>query len=383
LEDSSEQDEVQLALPGLLARPPHQLSSLSVQLRWEVSRRHPYYSCWWRPAAAHHDSELSLDSVEYAYTRIATYVLGEIGIAGAPPDPRTEFDSLDKESIQTAWLSGEVQPLSLRALATLMIASAPKPLLQYLATVFYQASCDDKPERQPTRAQAIEDLSRSEMSNLNTFLAEPYVAVRPGASIKQAQKALGALMRVWKKERNLGDQRVRSDKHQQYLQVWDLREGWRSGAYIRANELKLIEIAKKLKRSTSTVSNQYRSAFELITGHPYTPATWYLMMGPIKLTELSAELIGGVSQKRPLKSPSRRPIPDSVLTPSPTGERRSQGISESARAHGVSVAFELIENIEAMIDSGDTNAQILKSLGYSDVALPAIEEIRARHSEGI
>jgi hypothetical protein len=38
----------------LVNRPPFQLRSLPVPVRWEVSRRHPYYLLAWERAGDHH-----------------------------------------------------------------------------------------------------------------------------------------------------------------------------------------------------------------------------------------------------------------------------------------------------------------------------------------
>jgi hypothetical protein len=79
-----------------------------------------------------------------------------------------------------------------------------------------------------------------------------------------------------------------------------------------------MKVAEQLKLgSISTAANQYRSAFKMIAGHDFRPELWWHLFGPLKFSEL----VGGAATAlaaqilHRLRSPVRRPIPDSKVSP--------------------------------------------------------------------
>ena len=143
--------------------------------------------------------------------------------------------------------------------------------------------------------------------------------------------------------------RDRSDKYVEYLQVWDLREGWIGGAYDRTKECKLKDIAAELKLSPSTVNNHYRNGFELIVGYPYSPELWLRMLGVLKLSALRGSELGQVSRHRPLKSPSPRPVPESVVCPVGDESDRPGLVSSVADSADDRDVAELLADIRVLI----------------------------------
>jgi hypothetical protein len=387
MEDKSQSDVGPLeGLPGLFPRPPHQLASLPVRYRWEVTRRHPYYTCHWRYAREYYRQNLELTPAEAQLASINAQLLALIGVAGPLPNPDTDFENLGEAELQPGWLSGSVRPLSLRGMASLLIASAPAPVLKYLGTVIFQASTEDKPDALPRREQALLDLARADIKDLNLQLEEPYVAINPTASIGQLNKDLAQLLSEWKAQRDLGNQRDRSDKYEQYLKVWDLREGWQAGTYDSSRELKLKEIARVLKQPISNVANHYRNGFELITGLSYNPSLWAKMMAVIKFTwrpETAGDSaqIGPVTKRRPLKSPTRRPVPDSVVA---APDDQSGGLSSNLPDDADPIGdWETYEDIGTLLRKGRDVEEILDELELGPAWVPVIRTLRSRSEEGL
>ena len=128
---------------GLLPRPPFQLRSLPIPLRWEVTRRHPYNQSWWRSVRDYHRGEPISHPAERLFQQVGITILGAIGVNGEPPDPATSLSDLGEADLQRAWLSGAVHPVTFRGLAAVLLTGLPKETLGTLGTLFLEASCED------------------------------------------------------------------------------------------------------------------------------------------------------------------------------------------------------------------------------------------------
>jgi hypothetical protein len=303
-----------------------------------------------------------------------------IGVSGEPPDPATEFATLDSGSLKSAWLSGAIHPISLRGLVGLLLAFLPKETLGDIGSLFTNASSDDDDEREP-QMEALVGLSTLAAPGLDEFPNEPIVSINPAASGRQIEEAATNLLKEWKTERGLSEQRDRSDKYAEYLQVWDMREGWRGGSYDRSIERTLEDIAAELKLSPSTVNNHYRRAFELIVGYPYSPDLWRRFFGILKLSELGGAILGTVSRRRPLKSPTRRPVPETIVTPAGDDSDEPGIATSGAECSDEAEYSDLLSDISSLIDLGRNDQQIVAELDLTESALPAIAYLRGRQQE--
>lgn len=366
---------------GIIPRPPCQLRSLPIRYRWEVTRRHPDYQIWWKTARAYHRNEPVSSPAESLLRQAAIVILPAIGVTGEPPDPANEFEQLEADELNSAWLSGAVHPITLRGMAATLMAGLPKDTLAFLGMTFLEATCDDKENEPPRRYQAMLALITSDKAGLETYSDEPLVSVNPAASARQISEAVSALLKQWKEERDLTDRRARADKYPDYLQVWDLREGWTGATYNRTAERKLKEIAHQLRLDVSTVNNHYRSAFELIIGYPYSPELWYREFALLKLAELASQGLPRVSGHRPLKSPTRRPVPESVLTKGDEVDRGDGPVSSAAATGGDQDVAEMIVDIHTLFKEGVTDEEVAERLGLSREAIPAIAYLRERGEE--
>lgn len=207
---------------------------------------------------------------------------------------------------------------------------------------------------------------------LDDYPDEPFVSVNPAASERKIGEAIDQLLKQWKDQRGLDERRERIDKYDEYLQVWDLREGWRDGVYDRGAEQTFKEIQRSTKRSLSTLNNQYCRAFELIVGRPYTRELWFQLIGPIKLADVMG--LGMARTRRPTTSPTPRPVPDSVVS----AANESIGtatVVEAAEATDDTGYIALLDDIKSMINLGRTDAEISNEL---DLPQDAVAYVRGR-----
>lgn len=371
--------------PILLSRPQYQLQSLSLKIRWEVTRRHPsYITNWTKRSFAYlglsEEKERILDEKMEGIRELTLY---GIGVSGVPVDPAIEFDQLDDETLDSAWLSGAVHPISLRGIVNLLINFLPKETLAPVCLAMMTASREDQEGAEPFKLQALRELQQIDHEALNSFPDEPFVSINPAASGRQTKEALNSLSKTWKEERGLEETRNRSKKHEEYLEIWNLREGWHKGMYDRTRENTFIKIAQERKKSIQTVHTQYKQAFELITGYEYSIDNWHEAFGLIKLTDLFGEF-GDAGKSQSLTPKMTRDVPESVLRKN-DDDLSVIELKEASDHSDVEITRcqddipTIIDNIRRRIENGMSNDDIYDDL---DLKYPKlVEEIRVRGKE--
>jgi hypothetical protein len=358
----------------VIARPPFQLRSLPIPMRWEVTRRNPYYYVWWKLAKAEHRGEVIASPEDALLRQAAIPILGMIGVSGEPPDPATLFSELGADDLERGWRSGAVHPVTMRGLAAILLAALPKETLAPLGRLFLSAACEDVEDQPPRDIEAMQRLMTDACPGLDNYPDEPIVSINPAASERKIGEAINLLLREWKNQRELTERRDRSEKHEEYLEVWDLREGWRNGLYERRDELTLLEIAEITKRSLSTLNNQYCRAFDLIVGRPYSRELWFQLFGAIKLSDLIGA--GVPRTRRPLTSPTPRPVPESVVSPvSDDATSRTTTVVGCVEAGDDAGYLLLLNDIASMIERARSDEQISAEL---DLPADVVSYLRDR-----
>ena len=322
----------QLTVPG---RPQGQLHDLPLKFRWEVTRRHPYYLVFWRNALRYRQGEMG-EEPEHRMLRYAAHMmLGTIGVTGQPVSPDTSFDQLDDDSLDPAFLSGAVQPITLRTVATTLIHALPPAELAVLGALFMNAGSEeysvegDDDRRFAQKMKAVSQFVQIPSPALDSYPDSPLFYIHLGASQRTIVDDVENQVRRWKKRRGIGERRVHTDKLPLYLKVWDLREGWTGDAYDLSAEHSFREIATKLGEPVSRIAHRYRAGFQMITGHGFSPDLWRRLFGPLKLSTVfqDAELILSAPMRHHLSSPVRRPVPDSVVSSS-SNDASTAGVVE-------------------------------------------------------
>jgi hypothetical protein len=270
----------------------------------------------------------------------AALILGAIGVSGEPVSPETNFAQLFEGDPDPAFLTGSVQPVTLRAVVVMLISCLPPEECAAVGELLMAMGAPDGmapevPEHRPlSKEEALGMLMRLPCPALDSYPDIPLFSVHLGASQRSITRDTADQVRRWKKRRGLGSSNVHTDKLSEYLAVWDLREGWTGGGYDRSREVTFAEVGRRLKISSiSTVVNRYKSAFEMITGRPFSPELWWRLFGPLKFSALFGapdQILAGRTHHR-LRSPIPRPVPDSTVSP-PTEQAHTSGTVEGESA---------------------------------------------------
>ena len=352
---------------GIVARPQGQLQDLPVQFRWEACRRHPYYLVFWSDAHQYRQGAMADNLAQSLLRYAALLVLSSIGVTGDPVPPQTSFEEIGADP---AFLSGAIQPMTLRGFATILIQTLPEAERVVLAAILRTSSNDeyavddDDENRTMQKQRAVYELARIPSPAFDSY-PEALYYIHMGASQRAIVRDIQAEVRRWKQQRGIVERRVPTRNLQSYLDVWDQREGWTGGGYLRSEEHTFAEIARRLRQSPSTVANRYRSAFEMITGHEFSPQLWVRLFGPLKLSELFADPADVLSGpiRRHLRAPVDRPVPESVINPV-SQDRGESSIIEDLSAVGNSVdASDLLLDLTALFESGLSDAEIAERMG--------------------
>lgn len=97
--------------------------------------------------------------------------------------------------------------------------------------------------------------------------------------------------------------------------------------------------------------------------------------------ESGAVVKGPVSKRRPLKSPTRREVPESVLSPHGEGQ---PGLTSLVPDINCALGdWEIQEDIGTLLDKGKTDEQILAELELPPTLLSTIQYLRGRNKDGL
>ncbi|WP_437192471.1 hypothetical protein [Planctomicrobium sp. SH527] len=359
-----------------LPRPRGQFQSLPATYRWEVTRRHPYYQQAWELARRFFQQEPCPSPREQFFREYAVQVLGSIGVGRIPADPVLEFNQLGSEAAVESWLAGTIHPVSCRGLLGMLIAALPKETLAQIGLNLMR-SFTGAGELDEKKRTALLQLAQQNDPSLDDYVNVPVLTIAPSASLRALHRDLPRALQPWREGTDAGDHRNRTGKYCDYLKVWDLREGWRNGRYDNAAEMRLRDVAEQLKLSPGTVHNHYRSAFELITGHPYSPSLWLRVFGPRKLSGFT-EVVGRVAARRPHRSRIPREVPESVITPV---QASSGFVQTNSIASGNEAFSDLLMDLRELVDQGLTNEEISERLELGPQGAAIVQAVRDRFFE--
>jgi hypothetical protein len=347
--------------PWFIPRPSILLMDLPVNLRWEVTRRHPYYLRFWHLAHQHHQQPAT-DPQQRALEESAVLVLRAIGVSDDPPPPAASAESLGAGSLSSGWESGAVAPVTFRGLAGMLLADLP-PEARLELGHFLTASAAPAEDPSSQRYQFLSELHRLRHAAFDASPNRPVVGINVNAPQRVVVQAVEELVRRWKEESGVPERRRRDDKLQDYLAVWDLREGWVSDHYDSLREQTLRQIAQQLKAPTSTVANRYRSAFRMIIGCEYAPERWARVLGFLKVAEwLGPEELPRRTLRRPWRDRQRRAVPESVLQ-APGAGREAAGLLNTLAVSDAEIAYvDLVLDIQELQAKGRSNAEIVAVL---------------------
>lgn len=372
-------------LPGVIVRPQLQLPDLPVKFRWEATRRHPYYLTFWQDALRYRSGDAGVEPAERMLLQAAHLMLAAIGAFGSPINPGTNFEDLEDGSSDPAFMSGSIQPISMRAIATMFMRNMPSAELAVLGALFMNAGSSeyavegDDNEHSLQKLNAMTHLDRIPSPLLDSYADIPLFYMHPEASQRTITQDIESHARRWKARLGIDERRVHTNKLPKYLEVWDLREGWNGEAYDVREEHSFLEIGKRLRKSVSTVADRHREAFQMITGHSFSPELWMRLMAPIKRSELFQDPASILSapMRNHIRSPVRRPVPDSVVSPVSDDDATTVVEAESVCQDGQEATDQRLD-IESMLRRGLGDDEIAARL---ECELETVEYFRDRFEE--
>jgi hypothetical protein len=339
------------------------VKQLPVRHRWEFTRRHPYYLQFWQSARELRERP-STDEVNRALQEAASLILAAVNVAEnvSPPDPRDEFEMLGADVIGSAWEGGAIAPATIRTLAFILLGVLPKDE----RAQFGRLLCDSAAYEWSDKAQTNSFLKRLASLPGDIWKSQPdapIVSFNLQAPQRAITEAVEKLVRRWKQEQGIPETRRRDDKFEEYLAVWDLREGWADGGYDGTREKQFHEIAEQLRAPLPTIQSRYHAAFKILTGHDYKPELWIRLFGPIKLSCVN-DPVGNsrLACYRPWRTRNLRPVAETVLLPG----RRDADHPKFLEAAGITQSdlslVDLQIDVQTLIKRGDSDDQIRQEL---------------------
>jgi hypothetical protein len=352
---------------ALFTRDPATLDRLTILQRWEVTRRHPYYLLHWQAAGVYVDEGKPPEAAPSQALLIAALNWTSHYVDPAIDDPWPEKGPL--EGLTCAF------PATVRVLARRLI-SLPSDLREQLARILLD---DVEPGPEPVgdddrgkywrRNRAVENLDHLLTDEMLEELKGLVAIVPWDAPRRGVKEDLVKIIGAWGKGEETEKKRRRGDKLEDYLAVWDRREGWMQGRYDAAAERRLLDIGKELGKSLSTIQTRYHSAFRHITGHEYKPDTWSILFGPLKASRWASW------RKSKQRTDSVDLVPETRLGGAGViaGEADPRGPSDLREA-------EWSMDIRTLIEKGHGDDQIVAELECPD---DLVKYLRGRISDGL
>ncbi|QDU05455.1 hypothetical protein V6x_51920 [Gimesia chilikensis] len=361
---------------AILDRPPYQLRNLPVQMRWEATRRHPSYQLLWNyppEVSSTAPSRIDLNATQVMLRQV---LLIKIGYSGPTISPSTEFNDIGEDEFPE-WMSGSIHPISTRGMLSIALLTLSHAALKDMARLFEYAAKEES-EDDDFRAQAYFSLLRVADESLDQYPDELIVSLAPQSSVKQFQADAKAILARFQEHRNLHPARTRADRYEDYLRIWDMREGWCHGQYQSEREMTLSQIASQTGDSIKTIHNRYRSSFELITGHKYTPELWFRVMGPLRFTDDELQEISIISKRRPRKSSTRQEIPDSRLN---NPEHDDTLVTSKTQEDNSLELAQMRLDVQSLIAKGWDNDRIARELNPDEPHPDIVQKFRMLYQD--
>ena len=214
---------------GIISRPIDVLNSLPVDYQWECTRRHPYYLLFWEQAHKHWQNPAK-EGAEKLLGEAAVLMLQLIGVGSDPPSPGTNFGALDVEPLSRAWQEGAISTVTFRGLVGAMLVELPPESRAAIGNLLVKSASGEEGGT-PPGYKAMSEFVALKDPSLDRSLVAPIIGVNVHAPLRTILQAVELKVKEWKTQLGITEHRRRDDKLPDYLQVWDLREGWTGDGY--------------------------------------------------------------------------------------------------------------------------------------------------------
>ena len=316
------------------------------------------------PSRVHH-SQTETSPEECLYNKFASVVMQNLGIGIAPPHPGSAAADLGLKDLAKHWSEGAIAPISFSAMVASLIKDLPIETRRLVGEFFIESAVLVE-DMSAKNYELIGRLIRSIDPSLHCYPNRAIIGINLFAPQRAIVAAIKSFVKAKKTELDIPEQRRRFEKMEEYLKVWDLREGWVKDHYEIDAELGFASISRNRSDPERTVANNYYSAFEMISGHKYSFEKWVRLSVFSKImTQKSLSAIRRRIFRDPLTrpKPSIRTIPASTVSPN-----FEELVSDANDSKELFLSLETIWDIESLIPLGNTNYEIIQKLGMIDAA---------------
>jgi hypothetical protein len=360
-------------------RSSPEIQRLPPAYKWEFLRRHPEYIRRWKLANLYwatpqndplrHDSDWCL--CEEAATLWMPVLTGNLDRC-TYPDPSLSAAKLAGGFLLKVAGQENARLSTHRALAEELL-NLPQSVQQVIGAILYGANSDGSMADLAKRRQCLALLRDKELDEPPVGFLEFNLHAPLEGILEQVAK----LVKEQKAKHSIGQARRRPDVLDDYLQVWDRREGWENGRYEPRGEKKLRDIAVETGTVLETVRDRYQAAYRLVFGEEYHPWRWAFWFR--RKIGLSA-----TAGRRKPKTPrvSVAEVPETTLTTEATDD--APGILESQADTTNAQAYESFMNdLKCLFDRGRSNQEIIAELALIHFTEDQLDSLRTRREEGL
>jgi hypothetical protein len=278
----------------LYTRNIPEIRLLPTVYNWEFTRRHPYY-LQYQVLAAFHASfpKTSAEALEmgdvWRKAERAAAILRSLGRTGPYIDPSVDGRNMANIPHNNPPFSNpSAHPVSPRHLVACLLRlprQTRKAVARILTGEGWETDSNQAKLTPEEEMAGLAALNRLGFENDDLTLDRPIpdmLAISAVGSEKGVMDAVRLQLQHLKSKLDLSEQRrLSEDQLDEYLQVWDLREGWADGRYDWSRTMRFQDIVEATLTPLGTVKNRYRAAFRYITGQDYTPELFAALFGPL------------------------------------------------------------------------------------------------------
>ncbi len=283
----------------MLRRPERHLDRLTIEFRWEATRRHPVYLQLWEiqqsaqamsPPATWHEVRQIEDVIN---------ACNAIRIVSEPVDPALSFKELSALEPSDLFHCNALQPVTVKMMLGVIGKHLSSDSLRRVAETF-KSIADGKDGALDTNEALIAcaEIFNSVEPEMEAVMPGPFYVVSPVAPREQWQEDMARCQNHWREQLNLEPSRDRPRDYPNYLRAWDLCEGFSEGRYHRDRARSFAEVGRELSKNESTIRRWYHRAFSLITGHDFSNENWHSVMAFQQLSGFMGLTISPVSRER-------------------------------------------------------------------------------------
>ncbi|EMI16280.1 hypothetical protein RMSM_06816 [Rhodopirellula maiorica SM1] len=283
----------------MLRRPERHLDRLTIEFRWEATRRHPVYLQLWEiqqsaqamsPPATWHEVRQIEDVIN---------ACNAIRVVSEPVDPALSFEELSALEPSELFHCNALQPVTVKMMLGVIGKHLSSDSLRRVAETF-KSIADGKDGALDTNEAlvAFAEIINSVEPEMEAVVPGPFYVVSPVAPREQWQEDMARCQNYWREQLNLQPSRDRPRDYPNYLRAWDLSEGFSEGRYHRDRATSFVDVGRELRKDESTIRRWYHRAFFLITGHEFSNENWHSVMGFQQLSGFMGLTISPVSRER-------------------------------------------------------------------------------------